>query len=173
MSAAGSDGFVTWLLAAVGGAMDAEGVSPDTAGSVRAELAKFAGAGGIQVVRPCRNSGRVDAMLAGEAGPRWAVVAGPDGQDRVTSLWVQREAAAFSGTPGGLVVVLNGRLAAASPRWPRPSSRRRTRRGSGCCLMSSFSGTCRKGTERSAGLRAHGRTGSSRCWPAWPGPATR
>jgi hypothetical protein len=47
MSAAGSDGFVTWLLAAIGGAMDAEGVSPDAAGSVRAELAKFAGAGGI------------------------------------------------------------------------------------------------------------------------------
>jgi hypothetical protein len=87
MSAAGSGGFVAWLLAAVGGAMDAGGVSPDAAGSVRAELAKFAGAGSVQVVRACRNGGRVDAMLAGQAdqaGPRWAVGAGLDGQDRVT-----------------------------------------------------------------------------------------
>jgi hypothetical protein len=49
MSAAGSGGFVAWLLAAVGGAMDAGGISPDAAGSVRAELAKFAGAGSVQV----------------------------------------------------------------------------------------------------------------------------
>jgi len=108
MSAAGADGLVAWLLAAVGGAMDAGGVSPDAAESVRAELAKFAGAGSVQVVRACRNGGRVDAMLAGQAGPRWAVVAGLDGQDRVTSLWVQREPAVFAGAPGGLVVVLNG-----------------------------------------------------------------
>jgi hypothetical protein len=60
------------------------------------------------VVWACRHGGRIDAMLAGEAGPRWAVVAGLDGRDRVTSLWVQREPAAFSGAPGGLVVVLNG-----------------------------------------------------------------
>jgi hypothetical protein len=92
-------------VAAVGGAMDAGGVSPDAAGSVRAELAKFAGAGSVQVVRACRNGGRVDAMLA---GPRWAVVATLDGQDRVTSLWVQREPTVFAGAPGGLVVVLNG-----------------------------------------------------------------
>jgi chloramphenicol 3-O phosphotransferase len=107
MSAAGADGFVAWLLAAVGGAMDAGAVSPDAAGSVQAELAKFAGAGSVQVVGACQNGGRVDAMLAGQAGPRWAVVAGLDGQDRVTSLWVQREPAAFAGVPGGLVV-LNG-----------------------------------------------------------------
>jgi predicted N-acetyltransferase YhbS len=41
MFAAGSDGFVAWLLAAIGGAMDAERVGPDAAGSVRVELAKF------------------------------------------------------------------------------------------------------------------------------------
>jgi len=45
MSAAGADGFVGWLLAAIDGVMDAERVGPDAAGSVRAELAKFAGAG--------------------------------------------------------------------------------------------------------------------------------
>jgi len=101
MSAAG-------LLAAVGGAIDAGGIGPDAAGSVRAELAKFAGAGSVQVVRARRNGGRVDAMLASQAGPRWAVVAGLDGQDRVTSLSVQREPAVFAGAPGGLVVVLNG-----------------------------------------------------------------
>ncbi len=88
--------------------MDASQLSPDAAGSVQAELAKFAAAGSVQVVRACRNGGRVDAMLAGQAGSRWAVVAGLDGQDRVLSLWVQREPAAFTGVSGGLVVVLNG-----------------------------------------------------------------
>ena len=99
MSAAGADGFVGWLLAAIDGVMDAERVGPDAAGSVRAELAKFAGAGGVRALRACRNGGRVDAMLVGETGSRWAVVAGLDGQDRVTSLWVQREPAAFAGAP--------------------------------------------------------------------------
>ena len=108
MSAAGADGFAAWLLAAIGGAMDTGRVSPDAAGSVQAELAKFAGAGGVRVVRACRNGGRVDAILAGQAGSRWAVVAGLDGQDRVVSLWVRREPAAFAGVGGGLVVVLNG-----------------------------------------------------------------
>jgi hypothetical protein len=108
MSAAGADGFAAWLLAAIGGAMDASRVSPDAAGSVQAELAKFAGAAGARVQRACRNGGRVDAMLAGETGPRWAVVAGLDGQDRVRSLWVQREPARFTRAGGGMVVVLNG-----------------------------------------------------------------
>jgi hypothetical protein len=102
MSAAGADGFVGWLLAAIDGVMDAERVGPDAAGSVRAELAKFAGTGA------CRNGGRVDAMLADETGSRWAMVAGLDDQDMVAFLWVQREPAAFAGAPGGLVVVLNG-----------------------------------------------------------------
>ncbi len=108
MSAAGADGFVGWLLAAIDGVMDAERVGPDAAGSVRAELAKFAGAVGVRALRACRNGGRVDAMLAGETGSRWAVVAGLDDQDIVAFLWVQREPAAFVGVPGGLVVVLNG-----------------------------------------------------------------
>lgn len=46
--------------------MDAERVGPDAAGSVRAELAKFADAGSVQVVRACRDGGRVNAMLAGQ-----------------------------------------------------------------------------------------------------------
>jgi len=108
MSAARADAFEGWLLAAIGGAMDASQLSLDAAGSVQAELAKFAAAGSVQVVRACRNGGRVDAMLAGQAGSRGAVVAGLDGQDRVLSLWVQREPAAFTGVSGGLVVVLNG-----------------------------------------------------------------
>jgi hypothetical protein len=108
MSAAGADGFVGWLLAAIGGGMEAERVGPDAAGSVRAELAKFAGADRGQAVRACRNGGRVDVMLADESGSRWAVVAGLDDQDLVTFLWVEREPAAFSSAPGGLVVMLNG-----------------------------------------------------------------
>ncbi len=108
VTAADADGFAGWLLAAIGGAMDARRVGPDAAGSVQAELAKFAGAAGVRVRRACRNGGRVDAMLADETGSRWAVVAGLDGQDRVVSLWVQREPAAFTGTAGGVVVVLNG-----------------------------------------------------------------
>jgi hypothetical protein len=108
MSAAGADGFVGWLLAAIDGVMDAERVGPDAAGSVRAELAKFAGAGRVRALRACRNGGRVDAMLVDETGSRWAVVAGLDDQDMVAFLWVQREPAAFAGVPGGLVVVLNG-----------------------------------------------------------------
>jgi hypothetical protein len=65
--AAGSDGFVAWLLAAIGGApWMPERVGPDAAGSVRAELAKFADAGSVQVVRACRDGGRVNAMLAGQ-----------------------------------------------------------------------------------------------------------
>jgi hypothetical protein len=77
---------VGWLLAAIDGVMDAERVGPDAAGSVRAELAKFAGAGGVRALRACRNGGRVDAMLAGETGSRWAVVAGLDDQDMVAFL---------------------------------------------------------------------------------------
>ncbi len=72
MSAAGADGFTDWLLAAIGGAMDASRVSPDAARSVRAELAKFAGADHVRVKRTCRNGGRVDTMLASDTGTRWA-----------------------------------------------------------------------------------------------------
>ena len=69
MSAAGADGFVGWLLAAIDGVMDAERVGPDAAGSVRAELAKFAGAGSVQVMRACRNGGRVvRAVYGGRPG---------------------------------------------------------------------------------------------------------
>lgn len=80
MSATGADGFGGWLLAAIGGAMNAERVGPDAAGSVRAELAKFAGAERVQAQRACRNGNRVDAKLADHAGARWAVVAGLDDQ---------------------------------------------------------------------------------------------
>jgi chloramphenicol 3-O phosphotransferase len=108
MSGTGPDGFDRWLLAAIAGDADTSGVAPGAAGTVQDGLAKFAGAAGIQVKRSCRNGGRVDVTLTDGSGARWAVIAGLDRQDRVTSLWVQREPAAFAGTAGGLVVVLNG-----------------------------------------------------------------
>lgn len=108
MSAAGADGFADRPLAAIGGTMDASRAGPDAAGSVQAELGKFAGADHARVKRACRNGGRVDVMVADETGTRWAVVAGLSGQDQVMSLWVQREPLPFTGVSGGLVVVLNG-----------------------------------------------------------------
>lgn len=97
-----------WLLESIAGAADPSRLSPDAAAAVQAELAKFAGAGPVQAKTASRNGGRVDVMLTGQAGTRWAVVAGLDGQDRVMSLWVQREPAPFSGVAGGLVAVLSG-----------------------------------------------------------------
>jgi hypothetical protein len=173
MSAAGADGFVGWLLAAIGGAMDAERVGPDAAGSVRAELAKFAGAECVQAQRAWRNSNRVDAKLADHAGARWAVVAGQDDQERVVSLWVQREPSPFTGAPGGLVVVLNGPSSsdkstlasaiqqAADTPWIR-------------LLPDEFFQWHLPERYWAFGRAAgRGRRASSPRWPAWPGSATR
>jgi hypothetical protein len=108
MGGPGPDGFLRWLLAAIAGAGDMSIISADAAGTVQAEVAKLAGTSRVEVQRARRNGGRVDVMLADETGTRWAVVAGLDGEDKVASLWMQREPVPFSGTAGGLVIVLNG-----------------------------------------------------------------
>jgi chloramphenicol 3-O phosphotransferase len=107
MSAAGADGFVGWLLAAIGGPW-----MPNGSGRMRPDQSALSwrSSPGQSVSRPSEPAGTATGSTRSwpTTPTRWPVVAGLDDQDRVVSLWVQREPSPFTGAPGGLVVVLNG-----------------------------------------------------------------